>query len=600
MKITKFLISFVLVMLSFFNAQTFAKEYEMDLDHTGLSGVKLKTDSKAWWEIFKDAQDSLYINCKETGVYTIQCIDENTGVDSSSWDVINYSNDLKWVRLACYETQRSDDGRIYYQMYSPRYPSNNGRSTSVKVVLFEGSTYVIESDSENAVVNITCDDEDNSHPYKQSEYVSTTRTHADEKERHAEDWSFEKEYVPVNDKGKVVYNMVGGDASTKGNLSASEKVEKAIVQLLLAIGDFIVKKLNDIVGEDVTISNLIYNRVATVNPNFYDPNNAGIAHVDVQAAITKWYKYFSRLCFYFYLIAILFIGLRVLFNSTAKGIQEGKALAKEWLKGFLYFILMPYGIFMLFRINEILVREISGDANAETAGKEYTVGSSFTDGLEWSVEAIEYRSPDYVSKHTGIMGYGTDEANEYYIKKANDYAINFDLMRLARAYAGATFKITYTFIWYILIGQLITFIYIYYKRYFMISFFIAVFPVICIFQAIGIMRTGKAGAVGKWAGELISNIFTQFIHAVVYTIITAFIVSILSQSLTNPDEMGAINWVIIIVAINFVPEGEKIVRTILKSLSRGRSAEGLGEGGLRKGVGALRRGAHSIAGSFGK
>ena len=48
------------------------------------------------------------------------------------------------------------------------------------------------------------------------------------------------------------------------------------------------------------------------------------------------------------------------------------------------------------------------------------------------------------------------------------------------------------------------------------------------------------------------------------------------------------------MAINFVPQGEKILRKILKALSQGSTAPGVGDGGLKRGFGTLRRSARQI------
>lgn len=359
--------------------------------------------------------------------------------------------------------------------------------------------------------------------------------------------------------------------------------ERTVVQLLLAIGDFLVDRISAIVGEDVSVKGLVFNEVEAVNPNFFDDHNAGLAHVDVKDAVTKWYTFFRRFAVILYIICIMSIGIRMLADSTPKGLTTARAQAIEWLKGIIYLLMIPFVIYMLFRLNEALVNMVRKDGNY----KGYAVGSALSDGTDWSAIAIDFRSPAYVSKYTGVMTYGGSKANEYYLSKVNDYSSNLDLMRIARAYAGATFKMGYVFIWYVLIGQLITFIYIYYKRYFMISFFIAIFPVVCMFQAIGIMKDGSSRADSSWLSEIISHIFTQFIHAVIFVIITGFVTNMIQMDIQNGN---LVNWVLAIMGINFIPEGEKILRKILKAISTGSSTEGIGGGGLKKGFNSIKQG----------
>ena len=590
---------FILIMLSFFSFNLTC--YADNPSSIGPTGGTAKTTGNDGW----------VFTCTQTGVYEIKMLDSNQK-SSQEWYIKEDGPGGGDLRLACYQTKDPTTGETYYQLYSPIDSTDD---TSCKVILLEGQQYRITAptndpnDVNTAIINYY--PSDNKLDYKQSDFDSAARTKVNNGgyEGHME--PMQEEYKP-----SVSPTSQGEDGEASGpnyrySQSKEEKpvagaFQKAVVRLLLSLGDYFVKLLNDIVGSDVTISNLIFNKVETVNPNFYDGNNAGLAHIEIKEAISTWYTFFRRIAISIYVIAVLGIGIRVLLNSTAKGIQEAKSLFVEWMKGVIYLLLMPYGIWLLFKINETLVQEIC----QASAVSDYKVGSSFTDGSEWSVEDIEYRSPEYVSKYTGLRGFGTDSANGYYMKKVNDYAANFDLMRIVRAYAGATFLLSYTIIWYILIGQLLTFIYIYYKRYFMISFFIAIFPIMCIFQAIGIIKDGRSRAVSGWLGELISNIFTQFIHALIYTIITVLVVNLLNESLTSglptneldgfvsvtTHTLPLVNWILIIVAINFVPQGEKMLRKILKALSQGSSAEGLGEGGLRKGVGALRTGVKQIIG----
>ena len=81
----------------------------------------------------------------------------------------------------------------------------------------------------------------------------------------------------------------------------------------------------------------------------------------------------------------------------------------------------------------------------------------------------------------------------------------------------------------------------------MIAFLIAVFPVVSLFNAISIIKGKKGPQFSTWLKEFLTNVFTQFIHALIYTIITGIIVSIIKDNLTVSG--GALNWIIVIVSI---------------------------------------------------
>ena len=80
--------------------------------------------------------------------------------------------------------------------------------------------------------------------------------------------------------------------------------------------------------------------------------------------------------------------------------------------------------------------------------------------------------------------------------------------------------------------------------------------------------------MGSWVKEILTNIFIQFVHAIVYTVVTGICVSVVKEDLQSS---AALNWIIIILAINFVSEGEKLLRKILGAM--GGTAEGSGQTG---------------------
>ena len=374
-------------------------------------------------------------------------------------------------------------------------------------------------------------------------------------------------------------------------LKSQKQFEIQITALLIAIGDFGVRLIDQILGEKVTITGLIFNDVRATNANFFDPQAraSGIGGANIHVVINEWFQFFKTFAIACYLICLLMIGVQILLNSTAAGMTKARELFSEWLKGILILFLVHYAMRWIFAINESLVELMRQNSAVRTS----QVGTSFSSSAEWSAEDIEFRSPQYISKYTGKTTFGSAESNEAYMGKLTEYKQNLDLMRIMRAYAGATGSLGYTLIWYILIGQLIVFIFLYYKRYFMIAFLIAVFPVTCIFNAISIMQGKRGPQMATWFKEFITNVFTQFFHAVIYTIITGVVVGIVNNQLTTNQTSGSFNWLIIIVSINFVPEGEKILKKIFSALGGGSSGSDLkGSAGGMKGM------VHSVTSNF--
>lgn len=234
-----------------------------------------------------------------------------------------------------------------------------------------------------------------------------------------------------------------------------------------------------------------------------------------------------------------------------------------------------------FRLNEAFVKMLSDEYDI---GKPAGTAIGTTEG-EWSNEEIEYRSPEYVSRFTGVSNLGGEEANVMYQKALDSYRSGADLARVMRAYAGITKKPLYAVIWFILLGQLIVFLVKYYKRFFMIAILLIIFPLVALYYIIEILM-GKNGQVfSMWAKEMFVNIFIQSIHAVIYVLIASVAISRVQADIQGTAD--GMNWVLIIVAINFISEGEKILKKLL-------GVESGSVGGFTQTSGAIKQGARAV------
>ncbi|MBR4111091.1 MAG: hypothetical protein IKK43_05340 [Clostridia bacterium] len=363
--------------------------------------------------------------------------------------------------------------------------------------------------------------------------------------------------MAINIMPPVVY----ADIEISGyKVDESNALDEAVTDLYLSVCDFATNMLNEIVGERVTIQKLLFNKTPSLDPNFFNEdltiNNATTEIMRDQ--INNWYSFFMTLAIATYLIVLLGMGIKVVLGSTAGGMEKLKELAVKWLAGVLLLFLFPNVILKYaFELNEGIVSMIAKNYNGEDeAGTR--IGT--TEG-EWSTEEIEFRSPEYVSRFTGSTNLGGHEANVIYQKSLDAYKSEADLARIMRAYAGITKKAIYAIIWMILFSQLIVLVIKYYKRYFIIAILFIVFPLVTMFYIIDILR-GKTGQVfSAWAKEMFVNIFIQSVHAVIYAIIASVAISRVQADIkSSADKM---NWIIIIVAINFISEGEKIIRKLL-------------------------------------
>ena len=129
-----------------------------------------------------------------------------------------------------------------------------------------------------------------------------------------------------------------------------------------------------------------------------------------------------------------------------------------------------------------------------------------------------------------------------------------DIMGTMRDYAGKYQKLVFAFIWYMLLFQLIGLTFLYFKRIFVIAILIAVFPLIMLFYCIDKMTDGKAQTFSLWFKELLSNIFIQSVHAVIYTILVEMGLTIYKN---DPG-----NWIFLVAAMLMLIPAEGIMKEL--------------------------------------
>ena len=97
----------------------------------------------------------------------------------------------------------------------------------------------------------------------------------------------------------------------------------------------------------------------------------------------------------------------------------------------------------------------------------------------------------------------------------------------------------------------------------MLAFLIIIFPITVVEYIIGAVKTGKGGGISAWCVEFFVNVFIQAIHAGIYGIIGGVVMQHVRNSITA--DINDANWVILIISVNFLFEGEKIVKKIIKA-----------------------------------
>lgn len=217
-------------------------------------------------------------------------------------------------------------------------------------------------------------------------------------------------------------------------------------------------------------------------------------------------------------------------------------------------------------------------ATSEYMQGKYTEEEHFRDTLKWAWYTIHVSGPPPVGN--GTLDGSVIEASRDYFSYGSDKMKNMmnlfnkmleieeriqaidqlievkstDLMTVMRAYAGEYQRMVFAVVWFSLLFQLIALIFIYYKRIFVIALLIAIFPIIMIFYCIDKMADGSAQTLSMWFNELLSNIFIQSIHCIMYTVLVQMGLEIYKA---DPS-----NWFLFLAAMLLLVPAEKILREI--------------------------------------
>ena len=253
--------------------------------------------------------------------------------------------------------------------------------------------------------------------------------------------------------------------------------------------------------------------------------------------------------------------------------------------------LFPYVMKYAFNLNEGIVKAISNQFSANPYSE--IVGSYIGAVSDVQYDYVfEERSPEYISRSDYVYNIGSKEATIKYFTQLEKYKERGDIMRIMRAMSGITAKIIYVILWWIMLWQILVLLFVYLKRYLMIAFLIMIFPIVVVEYIIGTTLSGKSQGFSAWCFEFFLNVFIQTIHAITYGIIGGVVMNHIQQGLIDNAQfdgyVGNINWVLLIIAVNFIFEAENIIKKIIKAnaVKSIRNSEDVSESmkGMRKKV----------------
>lgn len=349
-------------------------------------------------------------------------------------------------------------------------------------------------------------------------------------------------------------------------LQTDNPFELTLSEICLTFGDYLMDQTVFIFKEEITIDRLVFNNVLSLNADFFAMSKESVVPDTTEifvGVINNWYSFFKSLTTLVYLIFLVFVGAKVILG-TASSKAKAQDLIIKWTIGMAILYLFPYVMRYSFEINQGMLDAIKGTFTNNNS-YDTTVGGYIGGESELQYDqALEERSPEYISRNEQVYSVGTEEATYKYYKNYNTYKKRGDLMRIMRAMAGITGKFIYVALWLVMLWQLLILTLMYTKRYLMIAFLIIIFPITVIEYIVGATITGKSGGFSAWCMEFFLNVFIQTIHAVAYGVIGGVVTANIQNGMAN-GEVEKMNWIVLIIGINFIFEAERIVKKIIKA-----------------------------------
>lgn len=322
-------------------------------------------------------------------------------------------------------------------------------------------------------------------------------------------------------------------------------VEDIFNGIMLSFGDGVLYMLYAAVGEPVTIDSIIFNDIEKVDVNYWEKASPSSVKEIMGNVVSYWYSIFRKIACVVYLITLAAIGVTIMFNSTADKKAKYKDALVSWVVGVAILFLFPYVMKYMVELNNAVVGLLRENFSVSTSVNTSDASKNIKDiGF---FEAFGYFGKDGFVEL--MVGDGYKENG-----KINPDLIGDSMMK-TRAIAQNTHQFIITIIYIILIGETIVLLFMYYKRAFMVAFLITIFPIVAMSYAIDKLGDRKAQSFGIWFKEFTVNVIVQMFHAVIYVLIVNTTIKLYAST-------GGSDWLIMILSVLFLFEGEKILRNI--------------------------------------
>jgi len=280
-------------------------------------------------------------------------------------------------------------------------------------------------------------------------------------------------------------------------------------------------QLNTDSRANVTIENIVYNKIPILDINFFNFESAGGAVVDedgiiyiIKENVAMWYYIFRTIAIIIMLMVLIYLGIKMSISTVAEKRAVYKEMLTSWIAGFILVFAINYIMYGIIYLNETFISWII---------------PKYEDGSEISL-------------------YESVRSKAYEIKATTGFAGM--IMYIILVYYGLRFLI------------------VYFKRYLTITILALMSPFVAVLYAINkINKKGKGGEVyGNWMKDFLYTVWLQSIHALIYTL---FI-----QTVLQLTEVSILGIFIAFIFLHYMTKMDGVMRNIF-GFNAGKNASKL-------------------------
>lgn len=289
-----------------------------------------------------------------------------------------------------------------------------------------------------------------------------------------------------------------------------------IIEVLIADLIELVSKIT--IGERVLLEDIIFNRIAVLDINFFNFSTAGGQPIPdgsiisiIKTNIAMWYNIIRTITIIGLLVTLIYIGIQIAISTTQKKAKY-KSMLVSWFISFFIVFFIHYFMIIIVNLNEGIL-SIFGDIS--------NVFGNLYEQLFTNIHKIQL-----------------------------------------------TISWTASIIYGILIYYTIKFLLIYFKRFVVLAILTLMSPVIAIGYAIDKIKDNKSQSLSKWMKEYIFNVFIQLVHAILFTIFILTSIQLVNEMKWETALPAAI---MAFMGFNIMGQGEKWMKKIFGMEQQGSS-----------------------------